>query len=270
MGAILWAERASIIAPLGPDYPTQLLDKGLDLSRCPAFSHTLRNWGLYEEDGRRHFVSRISSRNWGQFCPQPADAMSGHQTAAHVAAMPRALANGLREELRRQGTTTISLDMDDHDLLGDTDSDKTIDLIRRVDLFLPSRQNVLAIFPDVEPLESLRRIRAIAPDVLMIAIKCGADGVFAHVKGAREYLRVPAIEVSVADATGAGDAFCGGILAGLADRQDCIESLLYGVVSASFCIESTGFAGLASATRGKANERLEILRSLVFRGEIEW
>jgi sugar/nucleoside kinase (ribokinase family) len=269
MGAVLWSERASIIAPLGADYPTHLIDKRLDLSRCPPASHTLRNWGLYEEDGRRHFVSRLSSRNWSQFCPQIDDVRSGQQVAAHVGAMPRKLALEVTKELRKLDTTTISLDLDDHDLLANADRNETIDLIRNVDLFLPSHHDALAIFPDTEPRECLRKLRMLAPNVLLIAIKCGAEGVIAHIKQTPEYIRIPAIEVSVVDATGAGDAFCGGVLAGFAAHHDHVECLLYGAVSASFCIETFGFAGLASATGEEGNKRLDMLRPLVSRGPME-
>ncbi len=269
MGAALWTGHASVVAPLGPDYPVGLLGKRLDLSRCPPVSHTLRNWGLYEDDGRRHFISRSSSRNWSEFCPRSVDASSGNQIAAHVAAMPRKLGIELIKELRKTGTRTISLDLDDHDLLRDTNLDETIELVQGADLFLPSRQDAAAIFPEMEPFESLRRLRSHAPHVYMIAIKCGAEGVVAHIAGTEEWVHVPALQVPLVDATGAGDAFCGGVLAGLAEHDDPIEGLLYGTVSASFCIEALGFAGLAAATQEQSRNRLAMLRPLIQRGLME-
>jgi len=263
LGAALWTRQASIVAPIGPDYPRELLDKRLDLSRCPPVSHTLRNWGLYEEDGRRHFVSRSSSRDWSEFCPKPIDARSGSQAYAHVAAMPRMMAKELIEELRRAGTRIISLDLDDHDLLKNTNHDETIELIRSVDLFLPSRQDAIALFPGAEPFDSLRHLRSVAPEVSVLAVKCGADGVLGHIAGSEHWLHVPAVQVAVVDATGAGDAFCGGLMAGLALHDDPMEGLLCGVVSASFCIETFGFAGVAAATEELSRTRLEMLRPLV-------
>ncbi|MBB6142691.1 sugar/nucleoside kinase (ribokinase family) [Silvibacterium bohemicum] len=263
MGAMLWTSQVKIVAPLGPDYPAESLDKRIDLSHCPPATHTLRNWGLYEEDGRRHFVSRSASRDWAKFCPSPVDAIAAHQALAHVAPMPRALAVELIEELRRVGAESISLDLDDHDLLASSELDATVALIRKVDLFIPSRQDLHAIFPEAGPLEGLRRLRTFAPDVTLIAVKCGAEGVIAHVAGAPEWVRIPAIPVALADATGAGDAFCGGTLAGLAEAQDPVEGLLCGVVSASFCVEGLGFSGMAAATEEKAKDRLTMLRQLV-------
>jgi len=84
------------------------------------------------------------------------------------------------------------------------------------------------------------------------AIKCGAEGVIAHAAGAREWIHIPAVPVELVDVTGAGDAFCGGVLAGFADENDPIEALLYGAVSASFCVEGLGVAGLAARNRRKS------------------
>jgi sugar/nucleoside kinase (ribokinase family) len=260
MGISLWTGHAIIVAPIGADYPVEALDKCIDLSRCRRVPRTLRNWGLYEEDGRRHFVSRNVTRNWSEFSPKPTDATSSHSTAAHIAPMPHDIAIGLIRELRKAGTLSISLDLDDHDLLGKTNLDAVIELLREVDLFLPGHQDALAIFPDVGPLECLLRLRALAPDVTLIAMKCGAEGVIAHVAGAREWIHIPAVPVELVDVTGAGDAFCGGVLAGFTEENDPIEALLYGAVSASFCIEGLGFAGLAAATEEKANARLMTLR----------
>ena len=80
---------------------------------------------------------------------------------------------------------------------------------------------------------------------------------------------MPAASVDVIDATGAGDAFCGGFLARFSHDENLIESLLCGTVSASFCIESFGFDGLLSATPSDAVTRLDSLRPLVSQGALE-
>jgi sugar/nucleoside kinase (ribokinase family) len=263
MGASLWTESASIVAPIGADYPVEALDKRIDLSRCRRVPRTLRNWGLYENNGQRHFVSRSASRNWREFSPQPADVRSGHQTAAHIAPMPHDIATELIWELRRSGTRLISFDLDDHDRLGNASLGAITKLLRDVDLFLPSHQDALAMFPEASPLESLRRLRALASGVTLIAIKCGAGGVIGHVAGTKERVHIPPVDVTLVDVTGAGDAFCGGVLASYAEQSDPIEALLYGAVAASFCVEGFGFSGLAAATKEEAKARLAALRQHV-------
>lgn len=263
LGAAIWTAPISIVAPLGADYPTEILDRRFDLSRCTPIPRTLRNWGLYEEDGTRHFVSRNASRNWLDFSPTPQDAWSGRQPAAHIGPLPYPIAIALTAELRKAETRTISLDLDDHDLSGRVDLDQTIDLIRQADLFLPSLQDVHDLFPHSDPHDALRRLRSVAPDVALIAVKCGAKGVIAHAKGASESIHVPAMPVDLVDVTGAGDAFCGGALAGFLRDGNPVEALLAGTVSASFCVGDLGLAGLAAATREKADTRLSTLRRRV-------
>ena len=263
LGISLWTGHASIVAPVGADYPTELLDKRIDLSRCQHVPRTLRNWGLYEEDGRRHFVSRSATRDWSEFSPKPADVATGHQTAAHIAPLPHDIAVALVRELRKAGTVSISLDLDDHDLLGRAKLDEVVGLINEVDLFLPSRQDALALLPGMGLIEALHELRAVASDVTLIAIKCGAEGVIAHVAGSDEWIHIPAVPVDLVDATGAGDAFCGGVLAGFADDGDATKALLYGAVSASFCVERPGFSGLSAATREDATARLAALRQRI-------
>ena len=71
LGASIWASNVRIVAPLGSDYPWEILHGKVDLARCRRQVHSLRNWGLYEQDGSRHFISRSSSRNWPHFAPGP-------------------------------------------------------------------------------------------------------------------------------------------------------------------------------------------------------
>jgi len=263
MGALLWTKVSSIVAPLGADYPVSLLDKRIDLSRCRSIPNTMRNWGLYEEDGWRHFISRNESRDWSHFSPTLADAASGHQVVAHIAPLPFEVTKPLIKQLRASGTNSISLDMDNHDLLRNGSLEEVMELVRAVDLFMPSQEDVLALFPGRNALEAIRQLRRLLPEVALIAIKCGARGAIAHLAGSEEYLKIPAVPVEVSDPTGAGDAFCGGVLGGLTRQDDLLESLLCGAVSASFCIEGMGFASLPEATDEIAKSRLKKLRQKV-------
>jgi sugar/nucleoside kinase (ribokinase family) len=260
LGMAVWGERASIIAPVGPEYPLGMLAERIDLSRCPSLPQTLRNWGLYENDGSRHFVFRRETRNWSDFSPSAAAVATGRQDAAHIAPLPWQHYAGLVTAMRDSGTKLISIDLDDRDL-AKVSLDEVGELLNRVDLFLPSRQDAEALFPDADPAEAVRRLRAMGPDVALIAVKCGASGVVAHAAGAKEGIRLPAVPVSVVDATGAGDTFCGGALVGLARTGDPLEALLFGAVSASFCVEALGSSGLANTTSAEARQRLDALRA---------
>ena len=64
------------------------------------------------------------------------------------------------------------------------------------------------------------------------------------------------------DLTGAGDAFCGGFLAGMALGDDPVTAAMYGTVSASFAIEGPGISRLLAATPAEASQRLTRLRRI--------
>ncbi|MBV9245535.1 MAG: hypothetical protein JO366_12065 [Methylobacteriaceae bacterium] len=262
LGMALWEDKPRIIAPIGPEYPAATLRDRIDLSRCRPIERNLRNWGLYEEDGTRVFTFRTKMQNWLDFCPTSADLGEGPYVNCHLAPLPWQLHIELAQALRARGARVISLDPDERNIHS-LDRASLRQLLGKVDLFLPSRQEADAIFPGAGPLDALRLLRELAPELPVIVVKCGADGVLAHRAGSDSYVRVPAVATSVVDPTGAGDAFCGGVLVGLARTGDLVEALLHGAVSASFAVAATGPAGLIEATPELAGQRLDDLRSRV-------
>jgi sugar/nucleoside kinase (ribokinase family) len=258
LGMAVWQERPQVIAPIGPEYPTAILAGRVDLSHCRPIERTLRNWGLYEEDGTRHFIFRSTTRNWVDFSPRPADLGEGPYGCCHLSPLPFALQIEFTEALRLRGAGLISLDPDDRHLASVERSDLA-KLMRLVDLFLPSRQEVRSLFGDVAPIEALRALRDIAPEVPVIGVKCGAAGAIAHARGAKEYIAVPAVLDAVVDTTGAGDAFCGGALVGYSRTTDTAQALLHGAVSASFAVAARGPTALIEADPEIAQARLRQL-----------
>ncbi len=261
LGMAVWGERPRVIAPFGPDYPIEKLEGRLDLSGCPRLPITLRDWGLYEDDGSRQFVFRSTTRNWDEFSPRPSD-VNGPIPAAHLAPLPWERHVGLIAALREAGAATISIDLDDRKL-ADVPHSAVSALIRSVDLFMPSRQDGRVIFPDTSPADTVRRFRDMAPDTALIVLKCGADGCVAHAAGSPDLITLPAFPVSPVDATGCGDSFCGGTLVGYLRSRDPVKALLHGSVSASFCVETVGCAGLLSSTPEAAEARVAQFRNAV-------
>ena len=89
-----------MIAPIGPEYPAEKLGERIDLSRCRPLERNLRNWGLYEEDGTRHFTFRSKTRNWVDFSPTIADLDEGPYGFCHLAPLPWHLHVEFAEALR--------------------------------------------------------------------------------------------------------------------------------------------------------------------------
>ena len=254
LGIAVWGERPQVTAPIGPEYPVAKLGERIDLSQCRPIELTLRNWGLYEEDGTRHFTFRSRTRNWVDFCPMVSDLDEGPYAFCHLAPLPWDLHLQFAIALRAKGASIISIDPDDR-RLHEVPLSEVAWLLTLVDVFMPSRQDAAALFPGSTPIDALRALRELAPDTPVIIIKCGADGAIAHQSQASDYLSAPSAAERAVDETGAGDAFCGGALVGFSRKLALADALTRAVVSASFAVDAVGPAALASASREVAEQR---------------
>ena len=190
LGMAVWGERPDVIAPVGPEYPTAKLCDRINLGQCRLIERNLRNWGLYEEDGTRHFIFRSKTRNWLDFSPSIDDLGDGPFPYSHLAPLPWRLQLELASALRERGASLISVDLDDR-RLAEVPIGEVAELLALVDLFMPSRQDVAEIFPGRTPLDALKALRELSPDTPVIAVKCGAQGAIAHQRDETEYLSSP-------------------------------------------------------------------------------
>ena len=258
LGMAVWGELPRVVAPIGSDYPVAKLNERIDLRHCRPIGKTLRNWGLYEEDGTRHFIFRSGMRNWLDFSPRLADLDAEPYTFCHLAPLPWSLHMELAAALRARAANLISVDLDDR-RLSEVPVSEVAQLLGLVDLFMPSRQDVAEIFPGRSPVDAMKALRELSPDTPAIVIKCGAAGAIAHERGATDYLESPALMKRAVDETGAGDAFCGGALVGFSRELALPEALARGVVSASYAVEGVGSSALLSASPEDAEARCRLI-----------
>jgi sugar/nucleoside kinase (ribokinase family) len=256
LGMAVWGEQPEVIAPIGPEYPVAKLGDRIDLNRCRPIERTLRDWGLYEEDGTRHFTFRSKTRNWIDFSPTLSDLDEGPYAFCHLAPLPWGLHIELAATLRAKGASLISVDPDDR-RLHEVPLSEVARLLGLVDMFMPSRQDVSAIFPGRTPLDALKALRDLSPDTPVIVIKCGAAGAIAHQRHAADYLSTPSAAERAVDETGAGDAFCGGALVGFSRELALGDALTRAAVSASFAVDAVGPGALVAAPREVASQRLD-------------
>ena len=263
LGMAVWTDKAATVAPFGPDYPVEVL-RGIEFACARRLPVSMRNWGLYEDDGSRHFVSRRASSDWEAASPQIADLNDGPYVNCHIGPMPWNRASSLIDGLRGRGAQTISLDIHDRKLAGVT-IDDYVALLRGVDVFLPSTQDVSDYLPGRSAHAALRELRARLPGLAVIGIKRGGDGVIVHAAGDSDIISVPSASDKTVDITGAGDAFCGGFLAGYARDRDALEGALHGSISAAYAISASSANGLLAVDRAEARERKNALRAGVTR-----
>jgi pfkB family carbohydrate kinase len=127
------------------------------------------------------------------------------------------------------------------------------ELLGLVDAFLPSEKELALLCPGAEPQLALHQLSQRAR--AMVGVKCGAKGALVLPKEQASPVHVPALPATALDPTGAGDAFCGGFLAGLLLGDDAFHAGLRGAVSASLAIETAG-ALPTSAAPLQAMQRL--------------
>lgn len=267
VGARLWAEDVAICATVGHDYESAWLDElaghGLDVSAVTRIEGgSLGLWLLYEGGGRRHQVVKQSASSFATLDTSRRDWAESVTDVAGVHVAPQT-AEGQRRELDRAVARSLTVTQD---LLIepfiDVDGYRDGRWIRGADVFLPSQQEVDQIWgPDMDP-GSLRRTIHEVAGVATLVLKRGAGGTEVHSPSSRT--QIPSAVREVRDPTGAGDAFCGGFLAGLVETGDVVEAAVRGSVSAALVVETRDAIGalehLASFDR---NQRATDLRSRI-------
>jgi sugar/nucleoside kinase (ribokinase family) len=111
-------------------------------------------------------------------------------------------------------------------------------MIALVDAFLPSRGEAAILFGSDEPQAAARAFGALG--VPLVCIKMGAEGALLYETGKDAFCHIPICPVETVDPTGAGDAFCGGFLAGLLAGRDPLGAACCGAVSASYIVQQVG------------------------------
>ena len=98
-----------------------------------------------------------------------------------------------------------------------------------------------------------------------VAAKLGDQGSLVCEAGGAAVYRVPIFHVPVVDTTGAGDAYCGGFLAGLIDGRTVHECAAMGTVSASYVVEARGALSTRRPTANERDSRLAVALSQIER-----
>jgi len=109
------------------------------------------------------------------------------------------------------------------------------ELLCRVDVFLPNKNEALALTGIMEIESAIQRLGEVCK---VVAIKLGADGAIARRGG--ETARASAIPVEVVDTVGAGDTFDAGFLFGWLNEWSLEKTLSLAVVCGSLSARAAG------------------------------
>jgi sugar/nucleoside kinase (ribokinase family)/fructoselysine-6-P-deglycase FrlB-like protein len=232
-----------LVARRGEDFPEGALHSlaaaGVDVGHVVDVpGPTVRNWVIYEADGRRHWVYRTPPGRSAEVAPLPVDvapALADGAAVVHVAAMPLTNAEAVIREVRRVAPSA-SITLDTHEGWVEEPAARVLDLARAVDLFEPSLEELEDLTGRTGAVEGLRVLAA--EGVQRCVVKAGADGAFLLTEDG--IVHVPAGRTDVVDTTGAGDSFCGGVAAGLAHGLTPFDAVALGVATAGVAIGASG------------------------------
>jgi cytidine kinase len=183
-------------------------------------------------------------------------------SAAHLCPIDYLTHSLLPAVLRQAEVTTVTLDPSPG-YMNPTYWNDVPALITGLTAFLPAEEDLCALFQGrSQDLWEMAEALAVYGCELIV-IKRGERGQLLYDASTRTRWEIPAYPARLVDPTGAGDAFCGGFLAGYRRSYDPLQAALYGNISASLVVEGIGPFYALDALPGLAQARLDALRQSV-------
>lgn len=153
--------------------------------------------------------------------------------------------------------------MDTMNFWMDNTLDELLSVIKKVNLVIINDEEAQQLTGEKNIFNAGEKILKMGPE--KVIIKKGEHGSI-YLDAQNKYM-LPAFPVEkLVDPTGAGDSFAGGIAGFLATVnkigiREIKEAMLYGTLTASFCVEDFGIEGLRTLDKQTLNKRLEIFKS---------
>jgi ribokinase len=294
-GLEVWERDIGLLARVGEDYPRpwlkQIEAKGMDISGIQILQQSLdlREFHAYNEKlesthgtpvsqfARRELTipktllgyqdpserSKEGSKSGtAELPPMEIPPDYRRPKAVHLCPLEFEIHNQLTTAFRAGPVTTLTLDPLST-YMSPTFLRNLRVLIAGLTTFLPSEESLRRLFwgETYDLWEMAAAIGAYGCEI--VVVKRGGQGqAVLDVKGNHKW-EVPAYPARPADPTGAGDAFCGGYLAGFKKTYDPLQATLYGNVSASLKVEGSGAFYPSEVLPGLAEARLDALKNLV-------
>ncbi len=294
-GARLWTDDVSLFARVGEDYPQEWLRqfqrKGIDPQGVKIIPGPLdlRSFQVYTDEEHfsrtnpvSHFARLGLAFPKGLLGYQPPEDRNDSRIrsnpdspkiidippryvpakALHLCPLDFLAHLQISAAFRQSGTPSVMIDPGSTYMNGNFLNDLR-SLLQGLTAFLPSEEEIRALFwgrtNDLwEMAETLGSY-----GVELVVIKRAGQGQYVYDHGGHKKWELPAYPGRLVDPTGAGDAFCGGFLAGYAASFDPLQAALYGNVSSSLTIEGSGVFYTFDAMPGLAQARLQSLADIV-------
>lgn len=183
-------------------------------------------------------------------------------SAAHLCPLDYLTHTLLPAVLRQAGFTTVTLDPSPGTMTP-TFWDDIPALLTGLTAFIPSEEDLRNLFHgrNTDLWQMAEALGAYGCE--FIVIKCGERGQLLYDSVSKARWEISAYPARLVDTSGAGDAFCGGFLAGYRRTYDPLQAVLHGNISASLVIEGSGPFYALDALPGLAQARLDALKETV-------
>lgn len=294
-GLRVWETEIGLLGRVGEDYPFKwrrdFEERGFDtrgLKMLPG-SLDLRTFRAYSESFESsrnnpvsHFAhremtfpksllgykppsdSQDNSRQPHPHAPTVGDIPKEYldASAAHICPMDFTSQGQLLAAFKAGSATTVTLDPEPAYMTTGFQKDLR-ELLNGLTAFLPSRDELQSLFwgKTNDLWEMIEGLGSFGCEFILM--KSGGLGQYLYDAVGKHRWEIPAYPSRMADPTGAGDAFCGGFLAGYRKTYDPLQAALHGNVSASLAVEGSGAFYPLDVMPGLAQARLEALRDLV-------
>lgn len=284
-----------MFARVGEDYPRAWLDiflqRGIHIEGVKILPHAvdLRKFYTYEdkltrvEDNPLPSFARLgrplprslldydseksllgSQKKMGEISLRDSDLPSSYRSAtvAHLCPLDYHTHNLLPAVFRQIGFTTVTLDPASQYMEPTYFADLPA-LVTGLTAFLPTEDDLRNVYRGME-VDLWKMVEDIGRyGCQMVVVKRGEIGQLLYDSESGRRWEIPAYPARVHNPTGAGDAFCGGFLAGYRRSYDPLEAALCGNVSASLVIEGEDPFYALDTLPGLPQARLEYLKGKV-------
>jgi sugar/nucleoside kinase (ribokinase family) len=260
IGMRVWSDSIAYFAAVGsdfaPEHRRQLERLGVDLRGLLVREGrpTARAWQLFEPDERRVEVFRTRIEDFyameARFEEMPPEYLRARGYQVHYGTLNQSaeLARQLRDV---NPTARLVWEPTPMQAVGTEEEFRTI--LGRIDVVTPDRDEARQMTGQPSVAGMIETLLAWGAPA--VALRMGAEGsLLVTADGTR--LTIPAAPATVVDTTGAGDAYCGGLLVALGEGFDFAEAGARAAVSASFAIEQFGVPTFDDQTRAEAERRL--------------
>jgi sugar/nucleoside kinase (ribokinase family) len=262
MGARVWADDVVPVARIGSDFPIPLRERlrsaGYGGGLVPCGRPSIRMWVHWGAEGKRRFTFREGSGTYEELTVLPREIpveLTEGLEAVHFAPLPFQLLEPLLRWARPRARVVT---VDPHYEHVEGNSAEWRRVLPLVDVFLPSRSEAADLLGGWNGPEAAARA-LVGLGVPVVVLKLGADGALAYRAADGGFARTRSLARDPVDATGSGDAFCGGFLVGFTEAADLHRALGQGAVSASFAAEGYGCEHALEPDRADARRRLDEL-----------